>query len=156
MMEEIHMETVLSIIAVAISVASCGFALFTFLWTAKRDRRQATLEAYNRLQTEVFDNLNAYRPDEIRTICADNKSADYKKISGYLARIEHFCVGINQGIYDKNTFYALSHGYFDGHQLRKRIEPLIETKNCSKNTNELFYNDTLSVLQWMEKKAAKK
>lgn len=100
--------------------------------------------------------MNTYRPDEIRNICADNKSADYKKVSGYLARIEHFCVGLNQGIYDKNTFYALSHGYFDGHQIRKRIEPMIESKNSSKNSKEQFYNDTMSVLTWMDKKAAKK
>ena len=112
--------------------------------------------SYNRLQAEVFDNLNTYRPDEIRNICADNKSADYKKVSGYLARIEHFCVGLNQGIYDKITFYALSHGYFDGHQIRKRIEPVIESKNSSKNSKEQFYDDTLSVLRWMEKKAVKK
>ena len=150
------METILSIIAIVLSVISGGFSLYSFVWTARRDRKQATLEAYNRLQTEVFDNLNTYRPDEIRNICVDNKSADYKKVSGYLARIEHFCVGLNQGIYDKNTFYALSHGYFDGHQIRKRIEPVIESKNSSKNSKELFYDDTLSVLRWMEKKAAKK
>ena len=150
------METILSIIAIVLSVISGGFSLYSFVWTARRDRKQATLEAYNRLQAEVFDNLNTYRPDEIRNICADNKSADYKKVSGYLARIEHFCVGLNQGIYDKNTFYALSHGYFDGHQIRKRIEPVIESKNSSKNSKEQFYDDTRSVLRWMEKKAAKK
>ena len=150
------METVLSIIAIAISVVSGGFTLYTFYWTAARDRKQATLEAYNRLQAEVFDHLNTYRPAEICDICTDKKSEEYKVISGYLARIEHFCVGINQGIYDKNTFFALSHGYFDGHQLRKRIEPMIESKNSSKNSKEQFYNDTMSVLTWMDKKAAKK
>ena len=142
----------LSIAALVISILSGTFSLYTFLWTAKRDRKQATLEAYNRLQAEVFDYLNTYRPAEICDICTDKKSEKYKVISGYLARIEHFCVGINQGIYDKNTFFALSHGYFDGHQLRKRIEPMIE----SKNSKEQFYNDTMSVLAWMDKKAAKK
>lgn len=150
------MEIILSIIAIVISAISGGFTLYSFAWTARRDRKQATLEAYNRLQAEVFDNLNTYRPDEIRNICADNKSANYKKVSGYLARIEHFCVGLNRGIYDKNTFYALSHGYFDGHQIQKRIEPVIDSKNRSKNSKEQFYDDTLSVLRWMEKKAAKK
>lgn len=150
------MEAVLSIIAIVISVVSGGFALYTFLWTAKRDRKQATLEAYNRLQNEVFDKLNLYKPSEIRNICEDSTSEEYKKISGYLARIEHFCVGVNTKIYDRKTFYALAHGYFDGHQLRKRIEPLIDTKNQSQNSKEIFYNDTISVLLWMDKKAAKK
>lgn len=150
------MEAVLSIIAIVISVVSGGFALYTFLWTAKRDRKQATLEAYNRLQNEVFDKLNLYKPSEIRNMCEDSTSEEYKKISGYLARIEHFCVGVNTKIYDRKTFYALAHGYFDGHQLRKRIEPLIDTKNQSQNSKEIFYNDTISVLLWMDKKAAKK
>ena len=150
------METILSIIAIALSVISGGFTLYTFYWTAARDRKQATLEAFNRLQAEVFDNLNTYMPANIREICTDNKSEAYKTISGYLARIEHFCVGLNQGIYDKNTFYALAHGYFDGYQIRSRIEPIIKSKNSSKNLKEQFYDDTQSVLQWMEKKAAKK
>ena len=148
------METFLSLSAFLISLVSGGFALYSFLWTARRDRRQATLEAYNRLQTEVFDALNHYRPSEIEEICGDNRSAEYKKISGYLARIEHFCVGINEDIYDRDTFYALAHGYFDGPQIRRRIGPLIQQKN-SGNTGEVFYNDTLEVLEWMEKRAKK-
>jgi hypothetical protein len=150
------METILSIIAIAISVISGGFTLYTFYWTAARDRKQATLEAFNRLQGEVFDKLNTYKPAEIRDICNDKKSDKYKTISGYLARIEHFCVGLNCKIYDKRTFYALAHGFFDGHQIRSRIEPLIKNKNISNNSKELFYNDTLSVLAWMEKRATKK
>ena len=149
------METVLSIIAIAISVVSGGFALYTFLWTNCRDRKQATLDAYNRLQTEVFDKLNLYTPADIRSICEDNRSEKYKTVSGYVARIEHFCVGLNEGIYDRDTFYSLSHGYFDGHQIRKRIEPIMESKHQSSNSKEIFYNDTLSVLDWMDKKAGK-
>ena len=146
------METILSIIAIVFSVISGGFALYTFYWTAARDRKQATLEAFNRLQTEVFDKLNLYRPAEIKAICQDNKSDEYKKISGYLARIEHFCVGLNQGIYDKETFYALAHGYFDGSQLRNRIEPLIGCKNSANNKAAQYYDDILSTLRWMEKR----
>ena len=71
------MEAVLSIIAIVISVVSGGFALYTFLWTAQRDRKQATLEAYNRLQNEVFDKLNLYKPSEIRDICVDSTTEEY-------------------------------------------------------------------------------
>lgn len=144
-------ETVLSIVALVISLISGGFAAFTFWWTSRRDRKHATLEAYNRLQAEVFDKLNTYTPAEIRDICLDTKSPEYKLLSGYLARIEHFCVGLNENIYDKKTFYSLAHGYFDGNQLRKRIEPLLEAKNQKNNSKELFYNDTISILSWMEK-----
>ena len=149
------METVLSIIAIVLSAISGVFTAYTFLWTRARDCKQATLEAYNRLQAEVFDNLNAYKPSEIREICSRTQSEEYKIISGYLARIEHFCVGLNYGIYDKKTFYALAHGYFDKDPLRKRIEPVIEKKNQSKNTKEQFYKETLSVISEMDKRTAK-
>ena len=49
------METILSIIALVISVISGGFALYTFIWTARRDRKQATLDAYNTLQEQALD-----------------------------------------------------------------------------------------------------
>ena len=146
------METIISIISLVIAIISALAAGVTFFWTSSRDRKQATLEAFNRLQAEVFDNLNQYRPSDIPNICKDKKSEEYKKLSGYVARIEHFCVGLNKKIYDKNTFYELAHGYFDGDQIKKRICPIIEVKNSSNNSNELFYNDILAVLAWMDKK----
>jgi hypothetical protein len=148
------MDIALSIVALVISVISGGFSLYTFVWTARRDRKQATLEAYNRLQTEVFDAINAYSVEEIEEICNDKKSVEYKILSGYLARIEHFCIGVNSRVYDDEMFYSLAHGYFDGYLLRKRIEPILESKN-SNTGNEIYYINTYSLLQWMDKKAVK-
>lgn len=90
------METILSIIAIVISVISGGFALYTFFWTAARDRQQATLDAYNQLQEQALDHLNLYRPSNIKEIVKDRRSEEYKRLSAYVARIEHFCVGVNQ------------------------------------------------------------
>ena len=149
------MELIISIIAVVISVLSGVFAFYTFFWTAKRDRKQATLEAYNRLQAEVFDTLNTYQPEEIKDICKNTRSEEYKKLSGYLARIEHFCVGINTKIYDEKTFYSLAHGYFDGNQLRRRIEPILVSKNKFNNSDKSYYENTESVIKRMEGKRKK-
>ncbi len=141
------MELTVAIISGIIAVASAVFSVFTYHSTVVHDRKQATLEAYNRMQAEVFDPLNSYTPTEISDICKDTKSAEYKILSGYLARIEHFCVGINEKIYDKEVFYKLSHGYFDGHILYRRIEPIL----MSKKNAEQFYSNTYSVLEWMNK-----
>ena len=152
------METIsliIALVSVIVAVVSVVFSVITYNRTVKHDRKQATLEAYNRLQSEVFDNLNRYTPAQIRNICEEPTSPEYKTISGYLARIEHFCVGINEKIYDKDVFYAMAHGYFDSHQLKKRIEPLLESKNKSNNTQQLFYTNIFSVLDWMRKKKLK-
>lgn len=145
------MELIVAIVSGVIAVVSALFSVFTYHSTVVHDRKQATLEAYNRMQAEVFDSLNTYTPTEISDICEDTKSAEYKVLSGYLARIEHFCVGINEKIYDKEVFYKLAHGYFDGHILYRRIEPIL----MSKKNAEQYYSNTYSVLEQMNKKSTK-
>ena len=146
------METILSIIAIVLSVISGGFAFYTFIWTASRDRKQATLDAYNQLQEQALDHLNYYRPAEIADIAEDPRSQAYKEVSGYIARIEHFCVGVTQKIYDRKTVYKLAHGYFDG-AVRDRIEPIIERKNQSGID---YYGNIHSVYGWMEEETQKR
>ena len=146
------METALSIIAMIISVISGGFALYTFFWTAARDRQQATLDAYNQLQQQALDHLNMYRPSLIREIAKDKISPEYKQLGAYIARIEHFCVGVNERIYDRDTVYELAHGYFDG-GLKMRIEPVIEGKN---QFGEDYYANIHKVYDWMEKETEKR
>ena len=146
------METILSIIAIVLSVISGGFTFYTFIWTASRDRKQATLDAYNQLQEQALDHLNYYRPAEIADIAEDPRSQAYKKVSGYIARIEHFCVGVTQKIYDRKTVYELAHGYFDG-TVRDRIEPIIERKNQSGID---YYGNIHSVYGWMEEETQKR
>ena len=141
------METTLSVIAIIISVISGGFALYSFVWTAGRDRKQATLDAYNLLQKQALDHLNYYTPAQIAEIAKNPRSDEYKKISAYIARIEHFCVGVNQKIYDKKTVYALAHDYLDG-GIKSRIEPIINRKNQYKDMD--YYENIHQFYNWME------
>ena len=142
------MDVILSIIAIIISVISCGFTVYTFTWTAQRDKKQATLDAYNRLQNEAFDQLNLYMPARIKEISKHPTSEEYKEISGYIARIEHFCVGVNTGIYNKKVVYQLAHGYLDSSQIRNRINPIINRKN--RDGEKDYYENTHIVLKWMD------
>lgn len=142
------METAISIIAIIISVISGGFALYSFAWTAQRDRKQSTLDAYNLLQEQALDYLNYYMPTQIAEIAKDPRSDEYKKISTYIARIEHFCVGVNKKIYDRETVYALAHDYLDG-GIKVRIEPIINRKNQYGDTD--YYENIHQFYNWMEK-----
>lgn len=78
------MDTALSVAALVVSLFSAGFTLYTFIWTKVRDRKQATLEAYNRLQEQVLDHLNVYMPKQIAEIAKNTRSEEYKQISAYL------------------------------------------------------------------------
>lgn len=144
---------VIAIISAVLAVASAGFSCFTYFRNVIHDRRRDTLDAYNTLQNEAFDKLNTMKPANIREI-ADNPQSDaYKTVSGYIARIEHFCAGVNLGIYDRKTVYALAHGYLDGNMILSRINPIIEKKH--RNAEKDYYENIHKVLAWMDKESQK-
>ena len=149
-------EMIVSIVSTAVAMIALVFSLCSYRAGVRHDRKRDTLEAYNRLQAEVFDHLNTYSPEQIRNIAEESQSVEYKTLSGYLARLEHFCVGVNTGGYDEKVVYALGHGYFDGFGLRRRIEPLLEAKNSWGKTRELYYVNIYAVLNWFDKQKGKK
>jgi hypothetical protein len=117
-------------VALVVSTMAVIVSIWTFCWTSRRDRKQATLDAYNRLQEQALDHLNGYTPKQLKDIASNPQSEEYKQVSVYIARIEHFCVGVNQKIYDNKVVYDLAHGYLDG-AIKSRITPIIEKKNRS-------------------------
>ena len=44
----------------------------------EREKKQATLEAFNLLQEQALDQLNQYTAKSLEEIAADNKSEEYK------------------------------------------------------------------------------
>ena len=144
--------TTVDLITIAFSVIAAVFSLITYRKSIVHDRQQATLDAYNQLQEQALDHLNYYMPEAIKEITKNPRSEDFKKISAYIARIEHFCVGVNQKIYDRKTVYELAHGYFDG-GLKTRIEPIIERKN---RFGHDYYANIHEVYNWMEKETEKR
>lgn len=120
--------TIISVISIVVAASAFIFNILTNYKSAVRARRQATLDAYNNLQSQALDTLNSYPTSDIAEIIKDKHSDKYKEISKCLARIEHFCVGIEEEIYDFETLYKLSHGYFDD-TVYKKLLPLIERKD---------------------------
>ena len=94
-----------------------------------------------------------YTPSEMKEIAKNPRSEKYKTVSAYAARIEHFCVGINQRIYDKKVLYELSRGFFDG-TIQKRIEPILIRKSA--DSKEKFYSNTQKVLAYMKIESEKR
>lgn len=144
--------TPVDLISIGFSVIAAVFSLITYRKSIVHDRQQATLEAYNQLQEQALDHLNYYVPTQVAEIAKDPRSDEYKKISAYIARIEHFCVGVDQKIYDQKTVYELAHGYLDG-GIKKRIEPIIERKN---RFGHDYYANIHKVYAWMEQETEKR
>lgn len=151
------MELTISSLAFIVSFATFLFTVLVTYRGERREKKQATLDAINVLQEQVFDNLNTYTFGEIRDIAekwsesieAKNKYIEnnegtaeefweshheydavvkeYRKISGYLARIEHFALGVNTGIYDAKVTERAATTYFV--MLFNKMMPILSVKN---------------------------
>lgn len=142
------MELYISIISIIISVISVGVSIAIYCYGIRREKREATLEAFNVLQEKVFDRLNHYRKYDIDEIADDVRSPDYKDISGLLARCAHFAVGVNSGIYDFSTVRRLAGRYIIS--LYYKLEPLIEKKR-KLNQSERHYEEFEQLAKKLEK-----
>lgn len=140
-------------ISLLFSLAAAAFSVFTYWSNIIHDRKQATLEAYNLLQEQALDQLYVYMPKQLKEIVKNRRSEEYKLLSSYVARVEHFAVGVNQKIYDLNTVYELSHGFLDG-GIRTRIEILIGRKD--ENFDEEFYQNIKVLYEKMDEKTSKR
>ena len=79
-------------------------------------------------------------------ISASPRSEGYKLLSGYLARLEHFAVGINTGIYDVQVVKRLAGWYLCG--LQDKIDPLIQKKRQLNRTAK-HYDELEAMLNQM-------
>lgn len=148
-------ESIANIIAAVLGVGAAIFGVCTYFKDRKRGRKKDTLDAYDVLQKETLNKINTWFPSEIKEAIEDTTSDGFKELSGYLANINRFCVGINEGIYDFDTFYKLSHGYFDDDRgtLKPRLIPLLERK--LDNSEENYFKSIHDVWNKMDKKSAK-
>ncbi len=139
------------IMTIVLAFAALAVSLITYIKSVVHDRKRDTLDAFNTLQNEAFDKLNLLMPADIQEIAKHPTSKEYKEVSGYIARIEHFCVGVNMDIYDRETVYQLAHGYLDSKVIVDRITPIIEKKH--RNADHDYYENIHKVLDWMTKKS---
>lgn len=141
-------------ISILISVVSLVFAVFTYYKTLVHDKKKDTLDAYNCLQEQALDKLYAsYKPADCKEIAQHPRlhAEEYREISRYIARIEHFCVGVKQDIYDKEVVYELADGFLNG-AIRERIEPIIARKNDRTDNSKDFYENTHFVMTELDKR----
>lgn len=124
---------VLSIISILLAFGSAIFSWRVHKQTVIHDKKQATLDAINILQVQVFDELYDYTNSEIVAISQNNRSEEYKRITKLMARIEHFSVGVNSDIYSINITKRLAGRHFCA--IYDKVLPMIKKKR------ETFKND---------------
>lgn len=146
------MEMMLSLAAVVISLASILVSVIIYWIGIRREKKQATLDAINLLQEQVFDKINMLTPKEIREIAEARNSDAYVELSSLLARIEHFCLGANENIYDARIVERAATKYFIA--LHRKLLPLLERKQG--NHSVKFYGEFEALVERVKKIDAQK
>ena len=138
----------IALCSAVISGVSIFVSIFTYSKAVEHDRKQDTLEAFNRLQNEVLDKITFNKKD-VAEVASDVGSDEYKTLSKYLARIEHFCVGVNTEIYDIDVLKRLAGKYFIG--IFEKLRPLIEKKR-KLNTTDKHYAEFESTAESLRRR----
>lgn len=163
------MELYISLAAMLISLVSVIVSVAIYILGINRDKKQATLDAFNVLQEQVFDKLNQYTYAQINDVCATwnqigNKKtlteeekaheeycvSEYRLLSGYLARIEHFALGVNAGIYDAKIAERAGTTYLRM-LYRSKLKPLIDIKNGTGEEGVEYYAEFRKLVESIEK-----
>ena len=133
---------VIAAVGAAVSAIVAAIALVYSVRTQNKikvqEQKVQTMEAFNRLQREVLDKMNEVDKKFIESALVNNDKNEISKYSAYLARIEHFAVGVNSDIYDLQVVRRLGGQYMIG--IYNKLIPLIEFKRKrGRNTN--LYNE---------------
>ncbi len=126
----------MDIIALVTSILALVLSIIQFFVDSSHEKKEATLEAYNELQNDVFSNMQ--QPNfSVSDIKAG--SEEWTEITAYLARLERFSVGINTGIYSIKILNRLGGGYYIS--VYEMLEPIIQLKRNANNVPGKHYNE---------------
>lgn len=148
--------TTADIATVIIALLALFLSLFQFFRDNSREKREATLNAYNDLQTKVFTELNRflkqYRGKEEQLYKLEINDKNWEKLTEWLARIERFSVGVNTNIYSLRVLNRLGGGYYI--RLFETLKPVIDKKrfkNISKGKHYDEFELTVKKLRRLRK-----
>ena len=137
---------IIAAFALGVSVLSLACAIVVYFKGLKRERKQATLDAFNELQAQVLDELAEYTPTAIRVIAENRRKKDtkqqYHHCKTLIARIEHFAIGIEEKIYDYKTADKLAAEHLI--YLYNKVSPIIEAaRESAKGKNTYIHFEKL-------------
>lgn len=108
--------------------------MFLYCKFERREKKKLTIEAFFNIQNDVLDKLILCTKNDVKDTVEnrDDKSYDelYKAYCVQIVGCEHFAVGINEKVFDFDTFNKL--GGIHVMYLYEKLEPIIiETRNNS-------------------------
>ncbi len=125
----------MEIVALIISILAFLLSSYQFFRESSRQKKEATLIAYNELQDSVFAKLNEY--EDLSKIVY--KSREWEEITICLAKIENFSVGVNTNIYSYKVLNRLGGGFFI--RQFEKLSPIISIKRNKNVSTGKHYDE---------------
>ena len=100
------------LLLMSISTIISSLAIILLVWHIIHQKQlmvnEATIQAYERLQREVFYDVN-YDPQKLSNLYLEEITS--KNAVKYLDQVEHFCLGVNTGLYSLKLLYKMDGPY---------------------------------------------
>lgn len=149
------MNISIDLLALVVSLLALGLSLIQFLRDESRTKKESTLNAYNTLQDSALNDLNIIFKEQKRSedrkwqldITPEHK--DWEKVTDCLAKIEHFAVGVNSGIYSIEIVHRASDKYLV--KLYDELSKVIEIKRAENRTGGKHYEEFAKLAKTLEK-----
>lgn len=99
--------------SLVLSILAFVFSLWSFLVERKRNRREATIHAFDQLEERVFlqKDYSILATKAGDDYCNGMRDGAWQTATSFLSQIEHFCVGIRVKTYDIDTLNRLAGGF---------------------------------------------
>ncbi len=140
----------MDIAALIISILALVLSLIQFIRDTSREKKEATLIAYNEIQDDVFSILTKY-PYPMPEI--EYHSKEWLELTICLAKLERFSVGINTRIYSIDTLNRLGGAYYI--RQFEKLKPIIDRKRNDNLVPEKHYDEFEITVNMLKKKRPK-
>ncbi|MCI8590741.1 MAG: DUF4760 domain-containing protein [Lachnospiraceae bacterium] len=130
----------LDIAAIVIALLALVLSLVQFMRESSREKKASTIDAFYNLQNDVFDPLNKLLIDEhVDMSKLTIGSEDWRKVTNALAKIEHFSVGINTGVFSLQILNRVAGAYYI--RIFYDLKPVIDQKRKQNISNGKHYHE---------------
>lgn len=128
-------------------------SIVTQIILKKEKVKQATIEQFNIIQNQVLDDLSTITDNENAKIIVeelelneDNKECKkaYDDYQVLIARLEHFAVGVSEGVYDFDIVDELAGIHLI--YLLPKIQPIIDKANENAKGSEIYYGHLVDLV----------
>ena len=126
--------------ALLLSIAAILLSIYQWWKDNSRQKKESTINAFYNLQNDALHELNmiiAACDGDMNSIIRG--SENWKKVTGYLSKIEHFSVGVNARVYSLEILNRMAGGYFI--HMFETLQPVIQKKRAYNNSNGKHYDE---------------